>query len=119
MDINPPTLPNVEAVVIPTEKVRDYLLDLGHADGGSKAKFFIHFGFNRERWEELAEALSHHAKENPVCDVKQDAAGTSYAIEGAIETPSERRPKIRAIWLVETAGLAPRFITAYPLKHDS
>ena len=31
-------------------------------------------------------------------------------------TPSGRRPRVRAIWLVETGKLAPRFITAYPLK---
>ena len=119
MEINPPILPKVEAVVVPTEKVRDYLLDLGHPVGGDKAKFFIHFGFQRERWEELAEALRRHARENPVCETKQDAAGTSYVVEGVIQTPSARRPKIRAVWLVKAAGLAPRFITAYPQRHDS
>ena len=111
-------MPNAEAAVVPAEKVRDYLLDLGHPIGGDKARFFIHFGFQRARWEELADALRRHEQENPVVTITEDAAGTSFVIEGAIQTPSGRLPRIRSVWLVETAGLAPRFITAYPLRHD-
>lgn len=74
MDINPPTLPNAEAAVVPAEKIRDYLLDLGHPVGGDKARFFIHFGFQRARWEELADALRRHAQENPVVTITKDAS---------------------------------------------
>lgn len=118
MDINPPTLPKAEAVVVPVEKVRDYLLDLGHPVGGDKARFFIHFGFQRERWEQLADALRRHAQENPVVTITEDVAGTTFVVEGPIHTPSDRLPQIRSVWLVEAAGLAPRFITAYPQRHD-
>lgn len=42
--------------------------------------------------------------------------GTTYLVEGPLETPSGRRPRLRTIWLVETSKFAPRFITAYPLS---
>ena len=108
-------LPNAEQAVVPQNKIENYLLHLGHADGGSKARFFLGFGFQREAWLVLAEALRRHASENPVTNSITDADGVTYLVEGLLETPSGRRPRIRSIWLLETGELAPRFITAYPL----
>jgi hypothetical protein len=108
-------LPGVESGVVPRRKVEDYLLNLEHPIGGGKAKFFIRFGFIRERWEELAAALLRHAQENPATEILPDADGITYVIEGGLATPSGREPRVRVIWLVEAGGLAPRFITAYPL----
>jgi len=109
-------LPGAESGIVPRRKVEDYLLNLEHPIGGGKAKFFMRFGFDRERWEELAAALFRHAQENPVTETLTDADGNTYVIEGGLMTPSGRQPRVRAIWLVETGGLAPRFITAYPLE---
>ena len=109
-------LPGAESAIIPRGKIEDYLLNLEHPIGGGKAKFFIHFGFQREQWEELEEALREHANENPVAYILRDADGVTYVIEGVIRTPSGRQPLVRSVWLVETGELAPRFITAYPLE---
>jgi hypothetical protein len=109
-------LPGCETAIVPRSKVENYLLHLDHPIGGGKAKFFIHFGFHRERWQELASALLRHAQENPVTESLADADGVTYVIEGRMTTPSGRRPRVRTIWLVETGELAPRFITAYPLE---
>jgi len=108
-------LPHTESAIVPRGKVEDYLLNLEHPIGGGKAKFFNHFGFQRERWEELAAALLRHAEENPITEALTDADGITYVIQGGLMTPLGRQPRVRAIWLVETGGLAPRFITAYPL----
>lgn len=108
-------LPKAEHAVVPQNKVENYLLNLGHPDGGSKARFFLGFGFRREAWVVLADALRRHATENPVASSVTDADGVTYLVEGLLETPSGRKPRIRSIWLVETGELAPRFITAYPL----
>ena len=95
--------------------IEHYLLNLGHPIGGSKAGFFLRFGFRREQWNLLADALRTHAQGNPVADSVSDADGVTYIVEGPLETPSGRKPRIRTVWLVETGQLAPRFITAYPL----
>ena len=108
-------LPGAETCIVPRRKVEDYLLNLEHEIGGGKAKFFMHFGFHREHWEELAAALLRHAQENPVTETLTDADGITYVIEGGLTTPAGRQPRVRTVWLVETGGLAPRFITAYPL----
>jgi hypothetical protein len=109
-------LPDRESVIIPRRKVEDYLLCLEHPIGGGKARFFIHFGFQREHWPELAAALRRHAQDHPVTDTLPDADGIVYVIEGRLTTPLGRYPQVRTVWLVETGGLAPRFITAYPLE---
>ena len=108
-------LPRAEKAVVPSNKVENYLLDLRHPIGGGKAQFFLRFGFRREEWTTLADALRRHTRENPVADTVTDADGVSYLVEGPLATPSGRQPRVRTVWLVETGELAPRFITAYPL----
>jgi hypothetical protein len=111
-------LPDAEYCVVPRRKVEDYLLNLEHPIGGGKAKFFMHFGFQRDRWEELVAALLRHAQENGVSETFSDTDGDTFVIEGMLMTPSGREPRVRTVWLVEifeTGRLAPRFITAYPL----
>jgi len=108
-------LPNLEEAVIPQTKIGNYLLNLEHPDGGSKARFFLHFGFQRVAWKVLAEALRQHVRDNEVARLDTDADGVTYIIEGTLVTPSGRKPRVRSVWLLEAGELAPRFITAYPL----
>jgi len=108
-------LPSAERAVVPQKKVGNYLLNLKHPVGGGKASFFLHFGFQPANWTLLADALRQHVLENEVADSVTDDDGETYLVEGPLETPSGRRPRIRSVWLVETGELAPRFITAYPL----
>ena len=108
-------LPRADEAVVPRNKVENYLLHPRHTDGGGKAKFFLMFGFLREEWSVLADALRRHARENPVTESLTDPDGVTYLVEGLLETPSGRKPRLRSVWLIETGELAPRFITAYPL----
>jgi hypothetical protein len=57
-------LPNAESSIVPHRKVEEYLLHREHPIGGGKAKFFIHFGFHPDRWEELAGALRSCPRES-------------------------------------------------------
>ena len=109
-------LPGRESAIVPRRKVEDYLLNLEHPIGSGKAKFFIHFGFQRGRWEELGASILRPAQENPVSKTVTDEDGATYVIEGVFMTPSGRQPRVRTVWLVENGELAPRFITAYPLS---
>jgi hypothetical protein len=56
-------LPNAHFAIVPERKVTEYLLNPSHPAGGSKAAFFLSFGFTRIAWQELAEALQRHALE--------------------------------------------------------
>lgn len=50
-------LPNYAEAIIPVGKTRDYLLDVDHQDGWSKAQLLVRIGFRREAWQELEAAI--------------------------------------------------------------
>jgi hypothetical protein len=48
--------------VVAERKFAGYLLNPAHPAGGSKAHFFLRFGFSAAGWRELAAALVRHAQ---------------------------------------------------------
>ena len=42
--------------------------------------------------------------------------GLKYIMDGKIETPSGKSPRVRTIWIVDQGLQAPRLVTAYPFK---
>ncbi len=108
-------LPNAERAIVPGRKITHYLLSTSHRDGQHKAEFFRSFGFKLEAWEELASALLDHARNQGVVAVVPTPFGRNYVVEGAMNAPDGRSPKVRVVWYIaknaETAILA----TAYPL----
>ena len=108
-------LPAAERASVAASKVRDYLLCSTHPIGAAKARFFGQFGFHPDRWEVFAAALRRHAAEAAVTGSRTSDYGTVYSVDGEIETPSGRRPRIRTVWQVDQGAVAPRLITAYPL----
>ena len=87
-------LPNLEAAVVPEEKIIGYLLSATHRDGRHKAAFFLSFGFAAGAPETLRAALLNHAAEHEVSKAESTPFGTRYVVEGTIETPLGRTPKI-------------------------
>lgn len=109
-------LSNYAQAIISERKITEYLLSLTHRDGRSKAAFFMRFGFSIGDWEELAEALRHHAAEHEIIAVDDTPFGTSYVVEGLLPAPDGRAPQVRVIWFIETGERIPHLVTAYPLK---
>lgn len=109
------TLPNASAAIIDERKLTEYLLNLAHRKGGPKAKFFLGRGFRPERLEELADALRHHAKHNPVVQIKTTLFGVNYALDCSLPTPDGSGPCIRSVWELRPDDPRPRLITAHPL----
>ncbi len=46
-------LPNAQLATVPEPKITQYLLNLGHPIGGSKAALFLRHGFTVEDWRRL------------------------------------------------------------------
>ena len=109
-------LPNVEAAAISERKVVKYLLSATHRAGKSKASFFMQFGFESSRWEDLAEALKQHALNNEVALEEQTKFGTRYVIDGLLKAPDGTWLNVRSAWFIDEDSETPRFITAHPLK---
>lgn len=112
-------LPGLEEAYVPKEKITNYLLDVDHESGRGKALFFMHFGFSVEKWEELAQAFSDHAREHEIVSQESTRFGTRYVIEGALNTPIQRMPQVRVVWFIPNDSRVPRLATAYPLEEPN
>ena len=79
-------------------------------------QFFDRFGFRVEEWQRLAEALRIHGASHEAIRVVETSYGTRYSVDGALETPDRRNPRVRTIWIVDSGSDTPRLITAHPLR---
>ena len=114
-------MPNAAQAFVPPAKITHYLLSLEHPDGRSKAEFFERFGFAQAQWEVLAEALRRHGMTQEVVSSITTRYGVNYAVEGPLEAPDGRCPKVRTIWVVDKddPAASPRLVTAYPQKETA
>ena len=106
-------LPGGERCVVDLRKIIDYLLDPTHPSGGSKARYFSRFGFDRAQPEVMRAALRVHATTIPVHSETSNAEGRRIILRCQLATPDGRDPCIRSVWFVTDDG-PPRLITAYP-----
>jgi hypothetical protein len=111
-----PKVPGAEAAFIEEAKLRDYLLDVNHPDGGPKAAFFIGFGFRRDQPDALGQAILEHLQTHDAEEVATDF-GKRYIVDAPIRTPSGRAPWVRTVWEVKDGP--PRLITAIPAQAKS
>jgi hypothetical protein len=109
-------LPNATELIVEREKILDYLLNAAHRYGASKARFFAEFGFRIENWEQLADALREHGRTHEITRQQETGFGPRYAVEGELNTPTGRRPRVRTVWQMDEGAIAPRLISAYPLE---
>ena len=109
-------LPNADQATVDQSKVVEYLLSKGHPEGQGKAAFFSMFGFRAHRWRTFARALRDHGATGEVTDVSESRYGTRYSVDGPMETPSGRNPRVRTVWIVDSERGGPRLVTAYPLR---
>lgn len=106
-------LPGLEYAVVDMRKIIEYLLSEENSEG--KAVFFKAFGFRTSEWEVLSTALREHAAKYPVAQSATNQHGTKYIIEGEIQAPDGRMPRIRVVWIIDQGKTAPRLVTAYPI----
>lgn len=108
-------LPNAQSATVPERKVTHYLLNPAHPAGGSKAWFFLRFGFTVTDWRRLAEALLRHARENEVVGTEQTPHGIRYVVDGPLTAPDGTSLNVRSAWYIDPGDVRPRFVTAHPL----
>ena len=109
-------LPNAQLATIDRRKIIDYLLASSHPGGRAKAAFFARFGFAVAAWPKLRDALLDQARSAPIASAVDTPFGKKYILEGPLNAPDGREPRIRAVWFVDAGETAPKFVTAYPVS---
>ena len=97
-------------------KIQDYLLNVSHPTGRSKARFFLSFGYTIEKWERLKSDLLAHADNFDISIINENRFGTRYIIDCRIASPDGCNPRIRTAWIVTEDMPRPRLITAHPIQ---
>lgn len=105
-------LPNAELARVEPTKVLGYLLAVREQD--DKSGLFARFGFRREAWEELRDALLQHGRSQPVVEIEQTPFGVLYTVVGPLRAP--RWPIVRTVWEIRKSQVSPRLITAFPVR---
>ena len=108
-------LPNAERATVPEAKITLYLLNPGHHAGGSKAAFFLRFGFTVELWQQFGWALRRHAMDNEVALSEETKYGMRFVVDGPLVAATGDVLNVRASWFINPGADVPRFVTAHPL----
>lgn len=102
-------------LAIGEDKIAAYLLNIDHAEGGSKARFFIARGFDPASPRPFLAALMRHGRPSQLVRETATAFGVKRIYEGQIETPDGLDPRIRSVWHKATGDFLRLLVTAYPI----
>jgi hypothetical protein len=108
-------VPNAHLATVPEQKITRYLLNPAHPAGGSKAAFFLRHGFTVADWQQLAQALLRHVRENEVVQAEETRHGTRYAVDGPLNALDGSVLNVRTAWYTDPGSDVPRFVTSHPL----
>ncbi|MEE9568097.1 MAG: hypothetical protein V3W37_01825 [Candidatus Binatia bacterium] len=59
--------------------------------------------------------MKKHGRSHDVSASVESHHGTRYSIDGPLETPDGRNPKVRTVWVLAKRSKSPRLVTAYPI----
>ena len=107
-------LPNADKVIIDPRKIIDYLLNVDHPHGGSKARLLLSLGYSSPQWQQLDVDLRRmHLTEDYVA-TRHSTWGIRYEIVAPISGPSGDMVLFRSVWQIDLGTDVPRLITMYP-----
>ncbi|MBE7244628.1 MAG: hypothetical protein INR63_06735 [Actinomycetospora chiangmaiensis] len=104
---------------IPDAKIGGYLLDLGHAEGGPKAAFFLARGFTREDPRAFIAALLDHGCSGYFSRVVENKFVIKHIHEGPMQMPDGSKHQVRSVWKLIDDGIFKALVTAYPIQDDA
>jgi hypothetical protein len=107
-------IPNGDRAIIEPSKLTEYLLNIEHKRGGSKAKLLIQFGYSPENWQRLESDIRQFHLTADVSIVKETAYGVRYQISANLLTPADRELPVKTVWQIDQGTDVPRLITLVP-----
>jgi len=107
-------LPNRERAVIAPDKLTEYLLNVEHERGGTKARLLAQFGYNHDNWRQLDADIRRYHLDAETDAERRTLYGMRYEIRAPLQTPNSRTLMIRTIWKIDEGTDVPRLITLVP-----
>lgn len=110
-----PVLPDFSRAEIDEWKLSSYLLKQDHPGNGGKAAFFLSLGYGEADVADLRRALMGVAAVAQVVRQIDSVYGSKFVVERLLQPKAGGAARrVRTVWIVTSAGDAPRFVTAYP-----
>ena len=107
-------VPNAAQAVIAQDKLCDYLLNLAHRRGGSKARLLTSIGYRPDEWQRLEADLRRQHLTHDVDQVVDTDYGPRYEIVAPLNGPGGLTVTFRSVWQIDIGTDAPRLITLFP-----
>ncbi len=107
-------VPNADQAVITEDKLRNYLLNVNHRRGASKARLLLSMGYGPDAWQQLETDLRDQHLSLEVSEETDTEYGRSYAIVAPLRGPAGRIVRFRSVWQIDAGTETPRLITMYP-----
>jgi hypothetical protein len=107
-------IPNSDQAIIEPSKLTEYLLNIDHKRGGSKAKLLIQFGYSTDNWERLEADIRQFHLTQDVTVIKETDYGARYEISSSLMTPIDRPLVVKTVWQIDIGTDVPRLITLVP-----
>jgi hypothetical protein len=104
---------NAHTAIVPSDKLRDYLLSSIHPIGRYKSAFFRSLGYAQENWRILERDI-RATLSNEALPFGAIEYGQKYGVRGALTGPNGRSGRVVTVWIILTGEVTPRFVTAYP-----
>ena len=106
-------IPGADHALICKDKIVQYLLNLDHPDGASKAQVLAHAGFDVADPDMLEQALRKQHLFGGARDGNRSPFGKKYEITRSLTGPAGR-VMVTSVWIVRTGESFPRLITVIP-----
>ena len=107
-------LPHAELAVVPAAKLRDYVLNPAHPQGGPKARVFAAvLGLTRADWQYLRDQLLAGVRVAPATPRGSTPWGQLYEVLVEVRGPGGRTARVRSGWIVRSGETRPHLTTAY------
>ncbi len=109
------TLSAHDAIIRP-DKLRDYLLAVGHPDGRGKAEYLGRLGYSQDGFNRLEADLREQILALGAQAGRLSPYGQKYEILGPLTGPNGNTAWVRTIWIILTGETAPRLVTLIPAE---
>jgi hypothetical protein len=110
----PSTLPRAKLAQVPAAKLRDYVLNATHPQGGPKARVFAAaLGITGLDWQYLREQLLTGVQAAPARHVRSTTWGEFYEVVIDVTGRNGQVHAVRTGWIIRTDDPRPQLVTAY------